>query len=92
MIKNFKHRALKRLFEKNDQRRLDPLVVPKLKRILARLEVAKRPEDMDIHNWRLQPLVGDREGYWAVRVSGNWRIVFRFDDVGVCDVNLVDYH
>lgn len=41
---------------------------------------------------RLHPLRGDRFGYWAMRVSGNWRIVFRFEDGDVWDVDLVDYH
>ena len=31
-------------------------------------------------------------GTMAVSVSGNWRIVFRFEGVDPCDVDLIDYH
>lgn len=41
---------------------------------------------------QVAPLAGDRVGYWAMRVPRNWRIVFRFEDGDVWDVDLVDYH
>ena len=47
---------------------------------------------MDLPGFRLHPLKGDLAGYWSVSVSGNWRIVFRFDGSNVRDVDLVDYH
>ena len=47
---------------------------------------------MDLPGFRLHPLKGDRAGYWAVDVSGNWRVVFRFEGVHASDVDLVDYH
>ena len=51
---------------------------------------AARPADLDIPGYRLHPLKGPRGGYWSI--SGNWRIVFRFDDGEPVDVDLVDYH
>ena len=50
------------------------------------------PGDMDIPGYRLHPLTGDRRDQWSVRVSGNWRIVFRFVDGVAADVDLIDYH
>ena len=47
---------------------------------------------MDAPEYRLHPLKGDRRGRWSVRVSGNWRIVFRFEDFEAGDVDLIDYH
>ena len=47
---------------------------------------------MDLPGFRLHPLKGDRRGQWSVRVSGNWRIGFRFVDGEAVDVDLVDYH
>jgi proteic killer suppression protein len=67
-------------------------LVPKLERILARLDVANRIEVMDLPGLKLHPLKGVLKGYWAVWVSGNWRITFRFDGVNVVDVDLIDYH
>lgn len=47
---------------------------------------------MDLPSFRLHALKGDLAGYWSVRVSGNWRVVFRFQGVHVTGVDLVDYH
>ena len=50
------------------------------------------PKSADAPGFRLHPLKGDRAGQWSVRVSGNWRVVFRFEDGEAVDVDLVDYH
>ena len=92
MILGFGHRGLERLYEKGDRRRIPPGLVAKLERVLARLDVAAKPDDMNLPGLRLHPLKGDRAGYWAVRVSANWRVVFRFDGGDVRDVDLTDYH
>lgn len=48
---------------------------------------------MALPGYALHPLKGSLAGWWAVRVSGNWRLIFRFrDDGNVIDVDLVDYH
>lgn len=53
---------------------------------------AAAPGDMNLPGFGLHPLRGGLAGHWAVRVSGNWRIVFRFDGGDVRDVDLIDYH
>ena len=92
MIVRFRHAGLKRLFEKGDGRRVSPRLMPKVERVLARLDEASVPGDMDLPGFRLHPLKGDLADHWAVSVSGNWRIVFRFEGRDVTDVDLVDYH
>jgi proteic killer suppression protein len=47
---------------------------------------------MDFAGLRLHPLTGELKGFWSVTVSANWRIIFRFDDSDVVDVDLIDYH
>ena len=47
---------------------------------------------MDLPGLRLHPLKGESKGFWAVTVSGNWRVIFRFEDNGAIDVDYVDYH
>ena len=47
---------------------------------------------MDLPGFRLHPLKGNLADFWAVTVSGNWRIVFRFEGAHASDVDLVDYH
>jgi len=92
MIKNSRHRGLKRLYERGDRSRIRPDLLDRIKRILARLEIAQRIQDMSLHSYRLHPLKGELKGFWSVTVSGNWRIIFRFDSGNAFDVDLVDYH
>lgn len=92
MIKTIKHRGLKRLFEKDDRSRVDARLVPKVRRILFLLHSATVPEDLNQPGFALHPLRGDRRGFWSVRVSGNWRVIFRFEEGDAFDVDLVDYH
>jgi toxin HigB-1 len=92
LIRSFSHRGLKRLFEHGDRSRVPADMADKIEDVLASLDVARAPEDMDRPYFRLHPLVGDRKGQWAVTVRANWRIVFRFDGSDACDVDFVDYH
>jgi proteic killer suppression protein len=92
MILSFRHKGLKLLFEKGDRRKVQPQFADKIERMLARLEQASEPGNMDLPGYRLHPLKGDLAGRWSVAVSGNWRIVFRFEDGHANDVDLVDYH
>ena len=86
------HAGLRRLYEQDDARRLNPAHVRRIRRMLTDLDVARSPRNMEAPEYRLHPLKGDHRGLWAVRVSGNWRIVFRFEDREAVDVDLIDYH
>ena len=92
VIVSFRHKGLKLLFERGDRRRVSPDFVVKVERILARLEEASEVGNMDLPGFRLHPLKGDLAGFWSVMVSGNWRIVFRFERGHAGDVDLIDYH
>jgi len=86
------HKGLLAFFDRGDARRIPASLAPRIRRILSDLDAAVQPGDMKLPGYRLHPLSGDRRGQWSVRVSGNWRIVFRFEDGEAVDVNLVDYH
>ena len=92
MIKRFRHKGLQLLYEMDDPRKLKADHVAKNARILARLDQATEPSDMDLPGYRLHALKGTRTGQWSVSVSGNWRIVFRLEDGHAHAVDLVDYH
>ncbi|MFV2093028.1 MAG: type II toxin-antitoxin system RelE/ParE family toxin [Hyphomicrobiales bacterium] len=92
MIRNFRHRGLKRLFEKNDFTRLPPEDVEKIARILARLNEAVEVRNMDLPGFRLHPLKGNYQGFWSVVVGANWRVIFRFEEGQALDVDYIDYH
>lgn len=91
MIQSFRHRGLKALFDGRTARRVAPGHVEKLRDILAVPDRSRAPADMDFAGFRLHPLKGDRRGHWAVSVSGNWRVSFRFEDGHAADVDYVDY-
>ena len=66
--------------------------VGRIRHILNVLRYAKSPRDVQESGWRIHPLRGNRRGQWSGRVSGNWRIVFRFEDGEAVDIDLIDYH
>lgn len=92
MIRSFRHKGLKNLYENGQTKGINPNWLKRIELILARLDAAKNPADMDLPGLRLHPLKGDLQGFWAVDVTGNWRIAFRFEDEEPCDVDLTDYH
>jgi proteic killer suppression protein len=92
VIRGFRHKGLKRLFEDGERKGIRPDLTEKRENILLFLNRARNPQDMNLPGFRLHPLKGDRRGFWSVTVRANWRIVFRFGDGDVHDVDLVDYH
>ena len=80
------------MHERDDRARLPADLVPRIRRILLRLQEATHPGSADAPGFRLHPLKGNQAGRWSMRVSGNWRVVFRFENAEVVDVDLVDYH
>ena len=92
MILGFRRKNLERLFEKDKRQGIPPAQVNKIIRILARLDEATQPGDMNLPGYQLHQLKGRLAGHWAVKVSRNWRVTFRFMGENVTDVDLVDYH
>jgi proteic killer suppression protein len=92
MIRSFRHKGLKRLYEDNNPRGVIAEHVVKLRDILARLDAARVVTDMDMPGFRLHPLKGAFKGFWAVTVRANWRVIFRFIEGDALDVDYVDYH
>ncbi len=92
MIRSFKHRGLKALYDGRTAKRVAPEHVEKLRDILAVLERSRTPQDMDLPGLRLHALKGVLKGHYAVSVSGNWRVIFRFEDGHAVDVDYADYH
>jgi toxin HigB-1 len=92
MIRIFKHRGLKRLYERDDRSGVRPDLLERVEEILARLDEASTPPAMNLPGYRLHPLKGDLKGLWSVTVRANWRIVFGFDGADAVDVELIDYH
>jgi toxin HigB-1 len=92
MIRSFKHRGLKRLYERGDRSGIRPDLLDIVEDILARLDEADTPQAMNVPGYRLHPLKGDLKGFWSVTVRANWRIIFRFEGTDALEVELIDYH
>ena len=92
MIRSLRHRGLNRFYQQGDPAKLGAHQVNRIADVLGHLDRAVTPGDLNLPGYRLHPLKGDRKGYWSVTISGNLRIIFRFEDDDVFDVDLVDYH
>ncbi|WP_419864192.1 type II toxin-antitoxin system RelE/ParE family toxin [Candidatus Poriferisodalis sp.] len=92
MIRSFRHRGLRALYDGRSPKGVNPDHIQKLTRVLAVLDHSTRAGDMDLPGFRVHALTGNLKGHYAVTVSGNWRVTFRFEDGHATDVNYVDYH
>jgi len=92
MIDGFKHKGLKRFYEKDDRGGLRPDLVEKIRQILTALDAAETPEELDLPTFHWHPLKGDRKGTFSVTVRASWRITFKFKQGNAYEVNFEDYH
>ena len=92
MIRSFKHRGLKRLYERDDRSGIRADFADTIQEILTVLDDAATPQELALPGYRLHPLKGDLKGFWSVTVRANWRIIFRFEGTDAFDVELIDYH
>ncbi len=92
MIQSFKHKGLERFFKTGKKSGIQAKHANRLRLILGRLNASTSPVDMDLPGLYLHQLTGDRKETWSVRVSGNWRVTFRFEGVHAEVVDYEDYH
>lgn len=92
VIETIRHKGLEAFYRTEEPKGLPQKLVKRIAAILPALDVAQGPEELALPGLRLHPLKGKLHGYWSVSVSGNWRLVFRFQNNAVYDLDLVDYH
>jgi toxin HigB-1 len=92
MIQSFRHRGLEQFFLTGTTAGIQSQHAACLRLILARLHASTSPQDMRLPGLELHELKGRRKGPWAVKVSGNWRVTFRFEGTDVTGVTYEDYH
>lgn len=92
MIISFKHKGLEVFFQTGSVAGIQVIHRKRLREVLTALNVAKGPEDLQRPSWRMHPLHGDRQGFYAIWVQANWRLTFRFIDTDVELLNYLDYH
>ncbi len=92
MILSFRHKGLRYLFSEGNQRGVRPDHVRRLRFILVRLQASQSPADMNLPGLRRHAFKGSLKGHYAASVSGNWRVIFRFQGPEAVDVDYLDYH
>lgn len=92
-IRSIRHRGLRRLYRSGAGRDLPAALLAKISDILLAIDEAAHPDEVGLFpGWRLHPLKGELKGFWSVTVSGNWRVIFRFEKGDAFDLDFVDYH
>lgn len=92
MIKSFRHKGLRALFETGSAAGVQPNHATRLRMQLAALDTAQSIDDMKIPGFRLHSLKGTEKGRWSIVVNGNWRMTFEFHDGNAFVLDYEDYH
>ena len=92
MIKSFRHKGLRRLFETGNASGVQASHAKRLRLQLSALDTAQSIEDMDIPGFKLHPLKGAMKKRWSITVNGNWRITFEFEEGNAFVLDYEDYH
>lgn len=92
MIVSIQHKGLRLLWEKNDASKLPANQVPRIRMILDFLDAAEKVEEVNFSGSKLHPLKGTLKGLWSISVSGNYRMIFKFENGNVFLLNYLDYH
>lgn len=92
MIRTFRHKGIEAFFREGTTRGINSAHANKLRLQLTALDSALGPNDMNAPGWRLHELTGQMRGHWSVRVNGNWRLTFKFENGDAILVDYQDYH
>ena len=92
LIRSFRHKGLRAIYRSEQPFGIDLALVQRVRRLLLLLDSAEGPADARTPGGALHPLRGDRRGTWSIRVTGRWRLTFRFVDGDVTELDLEDYH
>lgn len=91
MIRDFKHKGLQRFYLTGETKGIIPTHANRLQGRLERLDISASPDELPA-NWNCHPLHGELEGYFAIKLSAQWRLIFRFDEGQFCDLDYRQYH
>jgi proteic killer suppression protein len=92
VIKSFRHKGLEKFFATGSKAGIQPKHTEILRKQLGFLHVSKRPEDMNVPGWGWHALKGELAEHYAVWVSKNWRMTFKFEGDDAILVDYQDYH
>jgi toxin HigB-1 len=91
----FQHKGLWQLYHDDNAKGVPPTMADKLRKLLLSLETADNLDQVSrFPGWKLHPLAGDLKGFWSLTVTGNWRLIFTYDEKTntADDIDMIDYH
>ncbi len=94
-LTRFHHKGLRQLHADDNAKGVPPAIADKLRKILFALETANNLDQVSrFPGWKLHPLKGNLNEFWSLTVTGNWRLIFRYDEEAnsASDIDLIDYH
>ena len=94
-VVRFRDKALRHLYEDGNAKGVPSAATDKLRKLLFALETADSLDQLErFPGWKMHPLKGNLKGFWSLTVTGNWRLIFRYDEVTntASDIDLIDYH
>ena len=95
LLTRFRNKGLKQLHADDNAKGVSPAMIDKLRKLLLTLETADNLDQVSrFPGWKLHPLKGDMKGFWSLTVTGNWRLIFLYDEEAnsASDIDLIDYH
>jgi proteic killer suppression protein len=92
VIKSFRHKGVEKFYRTGSKAGIQPKHADRLSEQLFMLDNAKSAADLNVPGWRSHQLSGDLRGHWALKVSGNWRLMFKFDGEDAILIDYQDYH
>ncbi len=92
MLRSYRHKGVRQFADSGSQAGIQPAHADRFRRLLSALDAATCPANMNAPGYDLHALKGELAGHWAVRVSGNWRLTFRFEGEDAILIDYQDYH
>lgn len=91
-IISIRHKNLRLYYEEGSSAKLPHDQLTKIARILTALDAVSTENDIKALGSGIHKLTGDMKEFWSIKVSANYRIIFRFEDGDIFDVDYIDYH
>ncbi len=92
MIATIRHKNLRLYFEEGNGSKLPHDQLAKVARILTALDAVSSEDDIKALGSGIHKLTGNLKDFWSIKVSANYRIIFRFETGDIFDVDYLDYH
>lgn len=92
MIESIRHKGLLLFYTEGSGTKLPANQLSKISRILDALDAVSSENDIKQLGSGIHKLTGNLKAFWSIKVTANYRIIFRLEDGNIYDVDYIDYH